>query len=47
MPKGDPINAYEFWDDGTASTSGYFALDGVKQIAGGAISVARRLLLGL
>jgi hypothetical protein len=38
-PDGDGITKYEFWDSGTASSSGYFAIDGQRQSANAAIPV--------
>jgi hypothetical protein len=36
---GDAITQYEFWDSGTTSGSGYFAINGIAQAASASIAV--------
>lgn len=43
-PDGDAITRYQFWDSNTASSSGYFTVNGVRQPAGQAIEVAANQL---
>ena len=38
-PDGDPVVKYQFWDSGSAPSSGYFTLNGVRQGADVAVEV--------
>ena len=43
---GDPITQYRFWDDGLGESTGYFRLNGVRQIEGAALRKLRNHLQG-
>jgi len=44
---GDTISTYRFWDEGTSTASGYFSLNGHRQIEGAGFDVAAADLVNL